>query len=373
MKFYEHLGKYLEFCRDEIDNSSLTISMGNEACDPDSFISSLIFAMDRKYVFVLNMREEIVRQKGDIMKIMEIMHMSPDELIYLERPRGRLSREEKHSGTVLKTKGKAEKIAGKTLKLALIDHHHPIPELDGCKIDTIIDHHELGGKSMRADFLFINTKIKSCATLVSKSIIPSKEMAYFLSIPIMLDTSDFRGKDAMYDLLEFKRLQKIGKFKRKEIKRLRKEIKKARKNDSGQSTGVILQKDYKEYRVEDIVFGISTVKYSFKKWIDRESSKLSRDALIGFMNEQGIDAHVVNLKKGDSRYFAMTNCIFENDLVERFSLETQEYKGFKYYKAQAKFSRKVIVPEIRKIIREKLAIGKRDSDTANNSMNSSEE
>lgn len=353
--------------------------MGSEACDIDSFVSSLVTAIHEKAIFVVNMSRRILEAKGDVMYVLNHYSIDLDDLIFLERPRGTFSIDARRVGTTFRSASDEHKLVDKKVSLILVDHHRPVPELEDCPIELIIDHHVPGERSLAAVRIYVDTIVGSCATLVTKYIGHSlfhtkfnkctefesppfcKGIAGMLMIPILVDTKNFKNVTSHFDRGEFNKLKKLSKTKRRTINKMRKAIKSARRNDADLDTDIIIQKDYKGFNHRNMAFGISTVKYSFKKWVDREakshgaknsknSGKYLEFALNDFKRDQGLDFIALNRKNGNKRFFAIFNCPFERVLARENNFELKNYKGFPYYEIPVTSSRKITVPVIKKLI-----------------------
>lgn len=379
MSFEKSLASFFKQGKSKLKSHEIRICMGNESCDIDSFVSSLVTAIHEKAIHVINMSRRIFESKGDLMHLVSLYGIDLDDLVFLERPKGAFSLEAKRHATVFKTGGEEHRLADKHVAMVLVDHHRPVPELDHCPIDLIIDHHVPGSKSLTASRIYVDVDIGSCATLVCKyighSLFHAKfnkqsefesnsfcmHIAKLLMIPILVDTSNFKKVTSHFDRGEFDKLKKLAKTKKREINKIRKDLKKARLNDSGMATDLILQKDFKAYTYRGLFFGIATVKYSFKKWVDREAKENGHGgskaagkhlefALNAFRREYGLDFLMLNRKNGSERLVALVNCAFERLLAEDNNFKQLDYRGFKYYKIPVEKSRKIMLPIIKDLM-----------------------
>lgn len=370
---------YLQKCQEKIENFELTICIGTEACDPDSFACSIILGIHENAIPVINLNRKIFEAKEDLMHICSEFGISPSDLIFLERPKGKFSLDERKLGSLFRTCQGQYKIADKSIKMILVDHHIPVEELKHFTIDTIIDHHALNGLTLPARRIYIDTDVGSCCTLVSKFIghsLNSKkyhknemfensqfcmEMAKMLAIPILLDTNKFKKVTSHFDQGEFKRLLKISQIPEKNIKKIVKTIKKVRKSEKDIQTDIILQLDFKKFEIKGKVFGYSTVKYSFKKWIDREakacisipenkSGQILKLQFESFIQENGLDFLLINSKCGSRRFLAFVNCPIERQLTENLNFSPLNYKGMCYYEIPLEKTRKILAPVILKML-----------------------
>lgn len=379
MENTDKIKSFLKSCKKKLSSSELTLCMGNEACDTDSFVSSLVTAIHEKAVFVINMSRKIVEFKGDIVYLCKYIGITLDDLIFIEKPAGTFSHRARKLGTFLKAGNEEFYLNGKNVSLILVDHHRPIIELDDRPIELIIDHHMLSAPSLISKRVYVDIDIGSCATLVSKfvghSLFKKKynkhsdfesktfcsNIARLLTIPIILDTHNFTKVTSHFDKGEFKRLKKLANIKKKEVVKVANDLRKARKDDKNLDNEIILRKDMKRFEYHGFVFTVSTIKYKFEKWVDREAKKAGKENskdggqilemyLHQFRKENGCDFVCVNKKEGEKRYFAMVCCPFERILVEKNNFIPLNYKTFSYYEIDVRLSRKLLIPKIKEII-----------------------
>lgn len=378
MSFNESLQEFFKYCRAAIKQKDVLLCMGNEACDIDSLVSSLVMAMHERAIFVVNMSRRVFQAKGDIMRLVQHCGIDLDDLIFMERPRGAFSAEARRIATVFRSGKDEQKLVDKTVRLVLTDHNRPVPELEGCQIELIIDHHVPGSAILHASRLYIDVVAGSCATLVTKfighSLFSSKHnkchlfesrdfcigVGALLMVPILVDTKNLRRVTSHFDKGEFNKLRRLTGIRRKTVNKLRKEIQKSRFNDDGLGSDIILLKDYKAFSQHTTTFGVATVKYSFRKWVDREAArhdakgkkagKFLEFELSDFRRNQGLDFFVVNRKAGKHRYIALLNCPYERVLAEENHFELKKYKDFYYYSIPVDISRKLLVPILKKLI-----------------------
>lgn len=368
--------KYLEACKEKIKASEILISIGSEACDPDSFVCSLIMAIHEKAIPVINMPRCIFESKGDLAYLCSLFNLSADDFIYFETPKGKFSLQARILGSSFKVGNKSYKLEDKKVRLILVDHHRPVEELRHCELDMIVDHHALASSALLAKRIYVDIEMGSCCTLVSKVIGHSlvtgthpknehfdepqvcREFAKMLAIPIFLDTNRFRKVTSHFDRGEFKKLIKMAGVKKREMKEVVKRIKKERQNDKDLSTETILLKDFKRFDESGTVFGYSTVKYSFKKWVTREGGESNgkagsafEAALHTFKRDYGLDFLLVNRKAGKKRFLILVGCPYEKKLMARGDFFPRDFKGLQYYEVPVELSRKILTPVIKEMIR----------------------
>lgn len=368
--------------KEKIKNQDITICIGNEACDVDSFISSLITAIHEQVIHVICMSREVFMSKGDVGFVLKYFNIDPDDLIYLEKPIGNFSLEARKVGTkfnIYKSVNNKNvlvdsyKLIDKNIKLIIVDHNEPIIELNDCQMDLIIDHHALSKDSIKARRIYIDLDVGSCSTLISKYIghslinntankhkaFESKDfvscVAKLLLVPIILDTSNFTRRASHFDIGEFEKLLHAANTTRHELKKIRKGIRKNRLNDMNLPNDIIMQKDFKIYHHRGLTFGCATVKYPVEDWIDREGKgKNAGEHLETYFNNFrrnfGLDFLFINRKKRDKRYLIINNCTFEKILVQENDFKEVSYKGLIYYSINVALSRKIMMPIVQKTI-----------------------
>lgn len=383
--FQNRFKQFFERNKLKINDHEITICIGNEGCDLDSFISSLIISYAEEVIHVVNMKKEVFKSKGDLMYVCDSFKIDIDDLIYLERPSGSMSQEAKNIGTNFRIGDEKIPISQKDIKLFLTDHNEPVRELQDCEINMIIDHHRLEHIVENAKRIYVDVDVGSATTLVSKYLghdlsrknhcikdpkntDPEKDtlcvsIAKLLLIPIIIDTKHLQRRTSVFDYIEYKRLKKKANIKKKELTNVRKEIKAARLNDAKYPNEIILQKDFKQYTEGKIIFGIATVKYNIETWAEREGEKLkgiSKDmkgvalylALNDFRKKNGLDFLLVGYKAKEKRKMIIINFPLVDQFAEISRFSKIDYKGLEYYSIPLELSRKIIAPEIRKFLNE---------------------
>ncbi|KAK6089849.1 hypothetical protein P3W45_001197 [Vairimorpha bombi] len=381
----EKLETFLIRNKQKITHAQITICMGNEACDLDSFISSLVVSYAENIIHVVPMRKEVFLTKGDLVYVCDKFKIDVDNLIFLERPLGLFSENARKIGTHFLVNNEMYSLQDKEIKLVLTDHNQPMDELSDCEIEMIIDHHFLSNSISNAKRIYIDIDVGSATTLVSKYLgrdlskkihcfsrktVLKKErdvtmlcaqLANLLLIPIIIDTKFLKKRTSAFDFFQYRKLKKISCLKKKELKKEYKAIKKARRNDHIFDTRLILQKDFKRYTLNDYSFGMSVIKYKFDKWIDRESSKISGlDAnklgmalylqLQSFKEDMGLDFYFVSTKIKNVRTLIIIDFPFIKDLLNIDGIKKMEYKGLTYYKIEVKMTRKIFIPKVIEIM-----------------------
>lgn len=356
--------KFLKENKKKITHSELKIALGNEGCDLDSFLGSLVLAYSQNVVHVVNMRKEVFECKGELMWVCKHLKVNIDDLIFLERPMGNFSPRVRRAGTYFLCGNETIALEGKKIELFMTDHNKPVEELSHCDINMIIDHHKLEKNISSVKRIYIDIDVGSATTLVSKYMGAeiSKRIAMMLIIPIIVDTKYLKRRTSVFDVEEYRKLKKIVDVKKKKLKAMKKRLKKVRRNDDHQNTEMILQKDMKMYECMGYRFGNSTIKYDFERWIDREGSKVTgieknklgmilSMKLEEFRKDLGFDFYFVGCKMKKQRHFISINFPYIRFFVKKYRFQELNYKGFTYYKIPVEMTRKILMPLVVKSLK----------------------
>lgn len=381
----QKLSEFFSKNKQKLTHAEITICMGNEGCDLDSFISSLIVSYAENFIHVVPMKKEVFVTKGEIMYICNNFGININQLIFLERPMGVFSKNARIVGTNFKIDDTIVQTHDKDINLVLTDHNQPLEEFRDKNVEMIIDHHILQNNIQNAKRIYIDTDVGSATTLVSKYLghdlskkmhcfninsyktkdrdvqMLCAQLAHLLIIPIIVDTNFLTKRTSLFDFLEYKKLKKISAISKNKLKKEYKIIKKARKNDHNFETKLILQKDFKKYYSLDYTFGMSVIKYKFEKWIDRESNKikgLDKNKtglslyleLQSFKDDMGLDFFCVSTKMKGERTIILIDFPYIKHLQKNIVMHKFEFKGMFYYKIDVKMTRKMLVPMILDIL-----------------------
>lgn len=222
------LQSFFNHSKEKLKGSSIKNCIGSEACDLDSFVSSLAIAIHEKCIMVVNMSRTVFESKKELMMLCKNFSISLDDLIFIEKPKGKFPLKVRIEGTSFKVGKDEYKLSDKIISLIIVDHHVPIEELRHFELDMIIDHHVLSDRSLFAKKIFYDIEVGSCCTLVSKfighSLFSVKEiqneyfkkkyfctnLAKMLAIPTIFDTNNFKKVTSHFDKGEFRKLSKIA-------------------------------------------------------------------------------------------------------------------------------------------------------------------
>jgi exopolyphosphatase len=381
MRIKERLKSFFEENKRKIKHGEITIALGNEGCDLDSFISSLVVAYAESAIHVVNMKKEVFMAKGELVWVCKRFGIEVNDLIFLERPNTVFSQKARRLGAFFDVGGSEIPVSEKKIRLMLTDHNEPVEELKDCEVELIIDHHPLLSSISSAKRIYLDLDVGSATTLISKYLgedltkknhcAPQsaekrdetlcKSFAHVLLIPILVDTHFLKRRTSIFDVQEYKKLKKIAGMKKRRLKKMVRALKKARKNDHCFETRLILQKDFKRYYYKDLVFGASTVKFAIEDWVDREARRISgvdedhegmalMSQLDAFRKSMGLDFYFVGTKIKGVRNMIFCNFTYLKQLIGKTKMKRVEYKGMEYYDVNKKLTRKLMVPSIMDIL-----------------------
>jgi exopolyphosphatase len=381
MVMEEKLKSFFEYNKKKIKHGEVTIALGNEGCDLDSFISSLVVAYAEDAVHVVNMKKEVFMTKGELVWVCKHFGIEINDLIFLERPNAVFSSKARKIGAFFDVGGNEVPISEKRIRLMLTDHNDPVEELRDCEVELIIDHHPLSGSISSAKRIYLDLDVGSATTLISRYLgedltkkshcAPQaavekdeslcRSFAHLLLIPILVDTHFLKRRTSVFDAKEYKKLKKIAGCRRSELKKMVMKLKRARMNDHCFETHLILQKDFKRFYYKDLVFGASTVKLPIEDWVDREAKRVSGmgeeekgmalvSQLDTFRKNMGLDFYFVGTKIKGTRNMVFCNFTYMKQLASKTKMKKVEYKGMEYYDVDKKLTRKLMVPYIMEIL-----------------------
>ncbi|KAG0418670.1 hypothetical protein EQH57_0697 [Dictyocoela roeselum] len=194
MPFSNEIKNFLTKNKIRIHSKQVKITIGNESCDIDSFISSLIVAYSENTIHVVNMNRDVFESKGELMLVLGMFKIDIDDLIFFERfsyngdhydkkiecglnridsieARGCTQNNDeleiKMYCSHFRCGNEIIRFYGKRILLFLTDHNNPIPELEMFKIDLIIDHHKIDKNIENVRRVYID-EVGSATSLVSK-------------------------------------------------------------------------------------------------------------------------------------------------------------------------------------------------------------
>ncbi|CAF0885116.1 unnamed protein product [Brachionus calyciflorus] len=320
----------------------LKICLSNMSCDLNSLCSTLVFSYSRNLIPVINMSQYVFLNKKENVFVCEELGITCDDLIFI-------------NGECFEFKAceitKTIKIDGEKILLYLVSESEPSRLFQDSKLKLIADINELS-KSFNKDIeVYIETNVKSCSSLISRITQVSKEIKKALFYSILFDTDNLNISTEI-DREQFKSICLENNFSeeyRLEILALLKKLRK--ENEAEQTDFILLRKDYREFGN----FGLSSVRYGLLKWIYRNGLEYFRNEVKTFMDIQQIEYLFINFNckfNGERKRFLV---IFPQDFIHVDKLfdfiprkEIKKYEDLIYYGLNPDFSRKNIVPALRK-------------------------
>ncbi len=249
-------------------NSSVSIALGNEAADLDSMVSSIIYSYlqgtttdDGTFVPVINIPRADFKLRTEASYLLKDTGIDETNLIFID---------EIDLGALYE-KG--------SLKLTLIDHNVLSRQQQSFSeaVTEIIDHHNDENNFDNLSKKVIEP-VGSCATLVASEVFAhrpemiGKGIAKLLLGTILLDTVNLdpeakrvTDKDSQIakDLLLHVTEEQDDIFNTLQFEKF---------NVESLSSSDLLRKDYKEWEVGEIKFGISSVLLPVEKWIQKDET-----------------------------------------------------------------------------------------------------
>jgi len=324
--FYTMGSSISKFFSDQLEASkknNISVVIGNESCDADSFISSLALAINFNYIPLINISKKTFSVKGDMQFILKIIGVKIDDLFFME--------DEK----IL--------ISEKNIKIILSDHNYfNCGNNKNWEIISIYDHHEIISDIPYMVNKYIDCSVGSVCSIVSKEIFENldkkykKILAYLLLLVIVSDTNHLKYNASSIDKKEYEILSNYLKISINKIEDLRNKFEETKRNEEFLSTEEILLKDYKEYNL----IGISAVEYNLKRWIDRSNGEFINE-LMRIKENKKLDIFIIGIIDNNKRYMVSFG-LPENKLKE-IKINEYEYKGVKYIEYNIKWRRKYLL------------------------------
>lgn len=259
------LDRFLMESKACVDRSSIDLLvMGNQAADLDSMASALAFACFQ----AVNGQEGIVplmpiaradlKLRTETVFVLEQAKINPDHLVFLD--------------DIL-----LPEFLNRVCRLALVDHNRLSPDFEILeeKVDMILDHHQDQGLYPQSVPRVIEP-VGSCATLVGDILIRESPelletgLSILLGSTILLDTVNLdpiAGRVTPKDTAVAHRLLKDF---TPDLNQYFKKLQDARFKVSDLTTLDLLRKDYKEFQLRGLMWGISSAPLSIAAWQDKD-------------------------------------------------------------------------------------------------------
>jgi exopolyphosphatase len=263
------------------------VVMGNEACDLDSAVSSLVYAFllsETTGVFhapLLNIPAEDLCLRTDITKLFEDTQVDLKAVLYVDTP--------------------ALDLGSKLLHL--VDHNRLAAaqeSLESCVVE-ILDHHRDDGRCSSAKLREIVFPLGSCCSLVARhvlahsggSLLQDPHLARLLIAPILIDTGNLDPSLGKTEPLDSQMVAALAPRAGLEDEQRREaffqEINAAKFDVSHLSARDLLRRDYKEFAAGVRRVGMSAVLKSLSD-VNREEMDAAVDK---WMTERNLDVLIV--------------------------------------------------------------------------------
>lgn len=192
-------------------------------------------------------------------------------------------------------------------KVILVDHNERSQAVDGieeAEIIEIIDHHRLGDIETVSPITFRNQPVGCTATIINQmyeenEIEVPREIAGLLCGAIISDTLLFRSPTCT--LLDERTAKKLAKISDIDLEQMAQEMFNAGSNLKGKSAEDICFQDFKQFTVNDTIFGVGQITS-----MSKEELAAIRDMMTEHLPKV-LEAHNLNMI-----YFMLTDILAES-------------------------------------------------------------
>lgn len=192
-------------------------------------------------------------------------------------------------------------------KVILVDHNERSQAVDGieeAEIIEIIDHHRLGDIETVSPITFRNQPVGCTATIINQmyeenEIEVPREIAGLLCGAIISDTLLFRSPTCTP--LDERTAKKLAKISDIDLEQMAQEMFNAGSNLKGKSAEDICFQDFKQFTVNDTIFGVGQITS-----MSKEELAAIRDMMTGHLPKV-LEAHNLNMI-----YFMLTDILAES-------------------------------------------------------------
>ncbi len=255
-----------------VDRSSIDLLvMGNQAADLDSMASALAFACFQTVngqggaVPLMPIARADLKLRTEAVFVLEQAKINPDHLVFLD--------------DIL-----FPQFLNRVHRLALVDHNRLSPDFEILekKVDMILDHHQDQGLYPHARTRVIEP-LGSCATLVGELLIKESPelietgLSILLGSAILLDTINLDPTAGRVTPRDRAAARRLFKGFAPDLNPYFKKLQDAKFNTSNLTTLDLLRKDYKEFRLQGLLWGISSITLSLDSWQNKDP-----DLCLGF-------------------------------------------------------------------------------------------
>lgn len=268
--------------------------MGNESADLDSIMASIAYAYSLNqengsqkndlYIPLMNIRREEITLRKDTLYLFKLLNISMDDLLFLD---------DQVPFDLLVGQNK--------LRINLVDHNLLRPSLEHLSpvVERVIDHHVNENKTyplLKQEDSVISI-VGSATTLVAEKVLANQrmtltpELAALLLGPILIDTSNLKSEEKTTER-DRKVVELLWPIASSIISNdYYDKLVESKRDVSGLTPDMLLNKDFKEYLDGELRYGISSLPDSVC-W-GNEDEQMLRPVLEKFATERGLDFLIV--------------------------------------------------------------------------------
>ena len=257
---------FLETTRHSIrQDTPLHLVLGNESADPDSVVSSLMYAyfcsnstafQDTAMVPLANIRARELRLRPEVIFLLKDTGIDPALLLFRDQ---------------IDLKSAARR---KGFRITLVDHNDLAPRQTFLEayVDAVIDHHPDSGRFGQAAPRIIEP-VASTATLIARLILArhpallDPSLAKLLLGPILLDSVNLDPEARRCSARDHHMVARLAALAGIDPTPLYESLVAARGDVTGMSVRDLLERDLKLGSNPDFAFGVSAVPTRLMQWI----------------------------------------------------------------------------------------------------------
>jgi manganese-dependent inorganic pyrophosphatase len=210
-------------------------------------------------------------------------------------------------------------------QVILVDHNEKTQAVEGieeAEIVEIIDHHRLGNMETVGPVYFRNQPVGCTATIITQmydeeDVEITPQIAGLLCAAIVSDTLMFRSPTCTS--LDEKTARKLARIADVDIEEMATEMFSAGSSLKGKSAKDICYQDFKQFTVNDIVFGVGQINSMNKDELS-EIKQMMTEYLPNIISKDGIQMV----------YFMMTNIIEETSEIICIGDDSRMYLSSAY-------------------------------------------
>jgi exopolyphosphatase len=271
-----NLKQYLNNAINNLANNNIKhIVTGNEAADLDSVISALLLAYTyqisnkKNTLPLINIERKHFKLKTESKKFLQEFNITESNLIFFD--------------------DLPSNIFTGTIKITLVDHNKLPQNLNSKNtiVEAIFDHHTDLGLYPNANPRVFK-KTASCASLIADFILKKKpeiftkyeNLAILNIAPVILDSLNLNtsyGKTTNFDLHIFNKLKSYTNI---DTDKLYQKLRKYKTDIKGFTVTDLLNKDFKQWQHNNIIYGISSITIPAHKLLEYNHLQNEIDSFI---------------------------------------------------------------------------------------------